>query len=401
MIEILKSAELSKRIALSKERLSSKEYAYPGIFNNKSDWPGDWEGRAILSLTMLYHAVDSKKDKSEILTQLKEIFDHIEEHLNKFNFVAKTISFYEKYPLCKREFGDVGGHLLQESVDGWKLSSDIGCAYIFFDALTNLYSFFKEENLKVWCDRVFESFKRLNYITLECQTHATLSFTRGVIRLYKETHEEKYLNKAIQIFNDYINFGMTKDYSNMNWFNRPNTWTEPCCIVDSLICSDELFKLTDDFNYLHLANRIYLNAFRGAQRTNGGAGCNTCLINDNKILKVHLYEAYFCCTMRFPEGLNYTKDNLVVRKDDKLLIQFFEDFIYEDDKIKFSVKGNPYLDEKVVINVEKLAKPQQILIYSTEKGNYRELVEVKDTGVYKVKIDFALKKENAEMGTWF
>ena len=38
MIEILKSAELSKRIALSKERLSSKEYAYPGIFNNKSDW---------------------------------------------------------------------------------------------------------------------------------------------------------------------------------------------------------------------------------------------------------------------------------------------------------------------------------------------------------------------------
>lgn len=445
MIEILKSAELSKRIALSKERLSSKEYAYPGIFNNKSDWPGDWEGRAILSLTMLYHAVDSKKDKSEILTQLKEIFDHIEEHLNKFyyfgsemsediideqqlsgnswyirglinyylitkdekylnylrvikdNFVAKTISFYEKYPLCKREFGDVGGHLLQESVDGWKLSSDIGCAYIFFDALTNLYSFFKEENLKVWCDRVFESFKRLNYIALECQTHATLSFTRGVIRLYKETHEEKYLNKAIQIFNDYINFGMTKDYSNMNWFNRPNTWTEPCCIVDSLICSDELFKLTDDFNYLHLANRIYLNAFRGAQRTNGGAGCNTCLINDNKILKVHLYEAYFCCTMRFPEGLNYTKDNLVVRKDDKLLIQFFEDFIYEDDKIKFSVKGNPYLDEKVVINVEKLAKPQQILIYSTEKGNYRELVEVKDTGVYKVKIDFALKKENAEI----
>ena len=101
--------------------------------------------------------------------------------------------------------------------------------------------------------------------------------------------------------------------------------------------------------------------------------------------------------MRFPEGLNYTKDNLVIRKDDKLLIQFFEDFIYEDDKIKFSVKGNPYLDEKVEINVEKLAKPQQILIYSTEKGNYRELVEVKDTGVYKVKIDFALKKENAEI----
>ena len=80
-----------------------------------------------------------------------------------------------------------------------------------------------------------------------------------------------------------------------------------------------------------------------------------------------------------------------------MLIQFFEDFIYEDDKIKFSVKGNPYLDEKVEINVEKLAKPQQILIYSTEKGNYRELVEVKDSGVYKVKIDFALKKENAEI----
>lgn len=445
MITLLKSSELHDRIKLSKERLSSEEYCYPEIFRQKNDWPGDWEGRAILSLTMLYNACDDMKDKNEILNQLKGVFDHIEEHLNKFyyfgevmkddvideqqlagnswyirglinyylitkenkilkyltvikdNFVAKTISFYKKYPLCKREFGDVGGHIIEHPIDGRKLSSDIGCAYIFFDSMTDLYSFFKEEKIKEWCEEVLESFKRINYVDLECQTHATLSFTRGVIRLYKETHDKKYLDEAIRIFKDYVDFGMTKDYSNTNWFNRPNTWTEPCCIVDSLICSTELFKLTAKFKYLVLANRIYLNAFRGAQRTNGGAGCNTCLVNDNKVLKVYLYEAYFCCTMRFPEGLKYAKQNLLIRKDGKLLVNFFEDFVYEDEDIEFSFVGNPYLDEKVIINVKKLAKPMKIYIYSPNSKAYVKEIVMDKIGEYEVQIGFELKNENSEI----
>lgn len=444
MIKLLENSELLRRIELSKKRLSSKEYCYPEIFKNDNDWAGDWEGRTILALTMLYKATQKEEDKKEILDQLDEIFLHIENYLNKSfyfgneviegeideqqlsgnsryirglinyylitkkeriyhylsvikdTFIKKVIHFFEDYPLCKREAGGVGGHLQHRIVKNWKLSSDVGCAFIFFDCLTDLYKLFKTPDLKEVCDCVFNAFCKIDYVKNEFQTHATLSFTRGTLRLYNETKDEKYLKKAINIFSDYINYGMTKDYSNLNWFNRPDTWTEPCCIVDSLICCDELFKATKDINYLHFANRIYLNAFRSSQRTNGGAGCNTCLIDQNKTLKIHLYEAYFCCTMRFAEGLNYAKNNLVLRSNNNYLIQSFECFRYFDENIELEVNGNPYIGEKVEICVEKLVKPTKIYIYSPEEKGYLKHIEISRLGVYRVDVDLFLKEENGE-----
>ena len=74
---------------------------------------------------------------------------------------------------------------------------------------------------------------------------------------------------------------MTLDYSNFNWCGRPDTWTEPCCIVDSFLLAAQLEEITGDKRYLTLMNRIYFNSFRLAQRSNGGAGCNYCLTEEN------------------------------------------------------------------------------------------------------------------------
>ena len=45
------------------------------------------------------------------------------------------------------------------------------------------------------------------------------------------------------------------------------------------------------------------------QRSNGGAGPNKCVKEDQPILKISMYEAAFCCTMRYAEGLlEYSKN---------------------------------------------------------------------------------------------
>ena len=139
------------------------------------------------------------------------------------------------------------------------------------------------------------------------QTHATLSATRGVLRMYSVTKKVEYLEAAVKIFDIYVNNGMTENYANFNWFSRSDSWTEPCAIVDSWICAFELFKFTDNYFYISLANKIYRNALCYAERVNGGFGCDKCVTPSQKFLMpnggANLTEAFWCCTMRGAEGL--------------------------------------------------------------------------------------------------
>jgi hypothetical protein len=72
----------------------------------------------------------------------------------------------------------------------------------------------------------------------------------------------------------------------------------------------ELYRITGDAEYKTLAARVYHNGLATAQRDNGGAGTDSIVLDGvNDWLFAKMYEAYFCCTMRFAEGLRYINDN--------------------------------------------------------------------------------------------
>jgi hypothetical protein len=96
---------------------------------------------------------------------------------------------------------------------------------------------------------------------------------------------------------------MTLTYENFNWFGRKDTWTELCAVVDSFMLASELYTVTGNESYRTLARRIWFNGLQFCQRENGGAGPNTCVTKENNVLKISMYEAPFCCTMRYAEGL--------------------------------------------------------------------------------------------------
>ena len=235
------------------------------------------------------------------------------------------------------------------------------------DGITAIYEVYPDQKLKDVIELMINIFLKINYLKLECQTHATLSCTRGIIRYSK--YNNKYLKSAIEIFNNYLEKGMTYDYANINWFNRFSTWTEPCGIIDSFIIARKLYSITQEEKYLDVFNRIYINSLRTFQRINGGAGCSTCAIKDNYLMKSYLYEAFFCCTMRLGDGLGYLTDFALIKDEDNLIIPFPVKFEYEDENISFVLDNEFYYDDnKITLKVNKINKPLLMKIRLPKNG---------------------------------
>lgn len=408
-MNITYQGDLLRRLLKNKERLTSDIYTYPGIFKVESSWPGDHQGRALLGLCSLYESLkDYNEYEKEILAIIKEIFNHLAENTNQYhyfgnpydgimvdeqqisgnswylralvnyyritnderginyihgiieNFLLPISKHYKRYSTKKRSIGGVGGHIVESAEDGWSYSSDIGCAFIMLDGMTAAYELVPSVELKSIIESLIEQFVSLDYVNLEFQTHATLSCTRGILRFYNSTKEEKYLNYAIEIFENYLSKGRTLDYSNYNWFRREDTWTEPCSIVDSFIVAKELFNITHEEKYLQISNRIYLNAFRIMQRDNGGAGCSTCLRHDDLEMRTFLYEAWFCCSMRLGEGLKEVS-SFILEEKDRIILPIFHEGRYQIDCGFFEILGDIYEKEDIKITVSNITKP--IFIY--------------------------------------
>lgn len=403
------TGELLERIRLNRQRLGDDIYRYPQIFHHHSEWPGDFEGRAILSLCSLYRALTGyPEEQASISAQLSLIFDHIDEFTNEYHFFGKAsqesyvdeqqisgnswfirglcayynltneekylekiriiakkyllkiAKYYNHYPSTPRSNGGVSGQLTYEQ-SGWKVSTDIGCAFIMMDGASQVYELIPSSDIKQVVDTILQAFLQIDFVHLEFQTHATLSFTRGLIRMYEITQESHYLEQAMKIFKRYHSEAMTEDYANINWFNRPDSWTEPCCIIDSMIVSKKLYLLTKNDDYLKTLNQVYINSIRTFQRDNGGAGCSTCAIGENHTLRLSLYEAYFCCSMRLGEGFAELYDTLFI-KDNALFLMLPIDVSYQDVDNAIDIQADIYR-HSFSINVIKAKKLTAISLY--------------------------------------
>ena len=376
-----------KNIELSFQRLSDESYQIHKIFQDGGyDWPGDWEGRALLAFTCLYEATGKEIPcMHEMISQLEEktngelyfgqpfdgnIIDEqqlsghswylrgLVKYAQNFggeiveramrstvkNLYLPLIGEYKKYPLNRQKMGGVSGEVVG-TLNGWKVSSDVGCAYMCVDGLAHYYAYTKEENCRAVLEEIIAVFCQTDFVKYGFQTHTTLSCLRGILRLYETSREEKYLNIVKEKFEIYLRHGMTLTYENYNWFGREDTWTEPCAVTDSFILALRLYKLTGEKRYLTLARRIWFNGLQFCQRENGGAGPNTCVTEKQPILKISMYEAPFCCTMRYAEGLlEYSQNQELFDWDSKK----------EVEKDEF---GRRFIDDRLLVKCKEKILP--------------------------------------------
>ena len=406
MRKYIENTEISERIELNCKRLSDdKYYQIDEVFSPVDyDWYGDKEGRALLAFVSHYKISGKKipcmeqmyKKFPEKLNEkgylgivseniiyeqqlaghswlLRGICEHYEQFSDKESlYYIKSIinnlympkkGKFSTYP-TDRSYENNGG--VSGSETGtfgiWRLSSDIGCAFICIDGLSHAYKVLRSEELSALIEEVSDVFLSIDKYDLKAQTHATLTAARGLMRMYTLTGKDKYLNGAKSVYDLYTNGGgMTYTYQNLNWWQRPDTWTEPCAIIDSLILSLELFKATNEEDYRRYAARIFHNGFATLQRDNGGAGTDTLVCSGSPLnyLAAQMYEAYFCCTMRLAEGLwyiNKNKDLLYAELEGK--VKMNENGIYSDGDIIYAEPTGgleKYADSFVTVDSHKLS----------------------------------------------
>ena len=371
---------MNKNIRLNFNRFFEKDYSLENLFRPEDyDWPGDWEGRALLAF--LCH----KEIHGAEVPHLHSFFNEIPNRTNQYKYFGRpfdgvtvdeqqlsghnwylrglikyaeiygsevamnmarsavenlylpALDWYSHYPLERENrTGDVSGSVTGV-IDGWKLSSDIGCAFMCVDGLSHYYALTQDERVKHFLDGVIDLFVSVDLLKYGLQTHTTLTCLRGILKLYTATKDQRYLDAVKDKFSFYTEHGMTLTYENFNWFGREDTWTEPCAVVDSFILATELYRLTDMPKYRTLARRIWFNGLQFCQRENGGAGPNTCVTKEQGVLRISMYEAPFCCTMRYAEGL------LEYSKNEELL-----DWNEGADEVT-DVYGRRFVDDRLLV----------------------------------------------------
>lgn len=343
--------ELSERIFLNHKRLSEPFYDIDNVFAPiDAKWPGDKEGRALLAFVCLVRTGTEKIPCMEQMVEklpsmlnckgylgpVKEEF--FEQQLSGHSWLLRGLcEYYEKYgkaeiidiingitenlylplkgKICDypvnrdgENSGGVDGHTT-ENTDGWLLSTDTCCAFMSIDGLSHAYKITGDKRILELLNEMTDTFMKIDKRRIKAQTHCTLTAARGMLRIYSLTGECKYLENAQYILKIYEDYGMTYTYENYNWWGRPETWTEPCAVVDSLMLSAELYKITGEKAYRTLAARIFHNGFATLQRCNGGAGTQKIVCETRDILQISGFEAKQCCTMRLAEGLRYINEN--------------------------------------------------------------------------------------------
>lgn len=395
--------ELIKRIWKNFQRLTEPYYQIEEVFaSGEYGWQGDKEGRALLSFVCHYQMHGEKIPcMDEMILKIPEKtnqyfyfgkteMDYIDEQQlsghswylrgllayykvfgNKqvLNYAKSTVEHlylpimgkFENYPVLRGEKeGDVSGHAT-ELQDGWLLSSDVGCAFMSVDGLAHYYCITGDKKVLTLLREMREKFDQIDKMKIQAQTHCCLTAARGFLLLYKKTEDKAYLKSAMDVAELYVQKGMTLTYQNYNWWNKGNTWTEPCAIVDSLMVMTELYKITMEPHYRKIAARIYHNGFSSMQVGNGGAGTNTTVDEQQTILKTLLYEAFFCCTMRLAEGLLYVQNNqkLLYAEQEELHKDEYGrymagDILYAEVHIAEQYKGLLKDNEKVEIDGKTL-----------------------------------------------
>ena len=391
--------ELYARCVKNYARLHDLWYR-PGIIGRppafSEGWPGDWDGRTILALAM--HAgtlhtspaflddivldvsgrcnelgycgavIDESAVNEQVypshswllrglieyyrLTDHKWALDWIGELLD--NLFLPLLPHLADYPRTKAERAAEKTGEAIGTIDGrrgeWLLSSDIGCVLIALDGLSAAYELTGRDDLLPLIDGLIDVFDATDHIESRLQTHASLTFTRGLLRMWKLTGDAGLLDRARGMFDDYKRFGMTAYYANFNWFMRPS-WSEPCAVIDSYIVAFQLWQATGDTRYLEDAQMILYNGFFRGQRPNGGFGCD-CTGEDGFLaIRKETYEARWCCTMRAGEGFGFIARNTAFDENGTLLFPLLTDVTVDTGEVCVRLKSSYPALGRVSLNI--------------------------------------------------
>ena len=349
----LQQGDLLHRLNRNFDRLEQDDYVPAQLFQRDAagGWPGDTVGRTLLAWASLARVtgrtpkylaetlevlprylneqgymgpIGTTLDEQTLsghgwlvsgliecyqLTEEPVLLEHARQMVDAlFMRMRGQMQHYPSNPTDRNVEGQAAGNRVN-TLNGWTISSDTGCAFISLEGLVKAYAIFRRPEEAALIDEMFETFRQIDLLSISAQLHASLTATRQFLSYYQLVQQPALLERCQQVYTWFRTQAMTENYANYNWFNRP-TWTEPCAIVDALLVALQLWQITGEARYLDDAHHIYYNALGYAQKPHGGFGLENCVGADDPagaadpcVLYNKEYDVWWCCNMRGAVGL--------------------------------------------------------------------------------------------------
>ena len=436
--------DLLKRLHINFDRLERPDYTPQQVIasNVADEWPGDTPGRTMLAWAHLAVATEQEP------RYLNELYNRLPQHLNELGYMgpvfdtldeqqlsghgwltAGLLAYYNytgeataldhaqrivdnlflklrgkmaSYP-CNPEQRSLEGlpaGARARTINGWTLSTDIGCAFISLEGLVKAHRVFRRESEKDLIEEMFESFKHIDLMAISAQLHASLTATRQFLMYHDLSPEPEILEHAQKVYGLFRQHAITENYANYNWFNRPG-WTEPCAVVDAFMLAYELWRKTGEVAFLDDAHHIYFNALGYGQKPHGGFGCDNCVGADSPFLFNQVYDVTWCCNMRGAIGLAQAAQYAYGQSQDNIIVPFYFDstaeFNFGDEHLTLEqVTEYPYEgDTKFTVKRSTLTSPKNLHFYLpswVEPQTVRIYVDGKNT-VFYIRNGFAVLED--------
>jgi len=389
------------RLRASVDRLLRSDYEVGKVVEEtaRSDWPGDLAGRLLLSLSRYARVEAGTAARAEQLSEallvaleergyfgppLREPVDEqqVAGHgwlvaglFQQFHntedarfqvaavrvvdeLIVPALASLDHYPRERdeaSEAGEASGTALT-TLNGWLVSTDTWCILLSLNALVPAALETGREDLDELILILARTLSEIDLRAEKVQLHASLAAGRALADYGNETGSGWLLDVARSVYETYVESARTLNYATYNWFGRPESWTEPCAIVDSLGLAYSLAEAFGDAKYLEDARRIAHSALGYSERADGSFGLDSIATGSRPIIQIIEPDAHWCCTMRGAIGLLEARE-AAVRFDDVRRIVEINDFYAGEIrlgsdgrvvKISTSYPANPAVDAKPV-----------------------------------------------------
>jgi uncharacterized protein len=207
-----------------------------------------------------------------------------------------------------------------ETINGWLISTDTWCVLLSLNALVPAWEHSGREDIRDAIERLIATIDGIDLVSQRAQLHASLAAGRNAARFAELTGSTDALRVAADVYDAYVAHGRTLNWATYNWFDRSDTWTEPCAIVDSVGAALALWRLTGEDRYVHDVVAIERNGLAFAEKSDGSFGLDTIATAADPTISLVHPDARWCCTVRGAIGLMELRDRSVELRGDVLLI---------------------------------------------------------------------------------
>ena len=353
-----------ERLAASVRRLLRDDYEVAAVMRStlSSDWPGDLAGRLLLSLSRYARAgaptaVRAAELNESLLVALEPrgylgvpFSDIVDEQqvachgwvaaglLQYFHFSGDVRSRRAAHrvidalliPAWKRgdypwgrdvgpDIGDPSG-TATEVIDGWSLSSDVWCVLLTLNAFVPAARESGRADLASIISSMTDVVAGLDVVAHRAQLHAVMAAARNLADWATATGDRRAADVAEGLYATYERHGRTLNHATFNWFGRPESWTEPCAIVDTIGAASSLYAITGRDRYRTDTARIAHNGLAFAERLDGSFGLDTIATAQDPVLAPVEGDAHWCCTIRGAIGLLEDRETAAAFVDGVLVI---------------------------------------------------------------------------------